>query len=71
MFIAKSEVVGELKTSCEWLNSMTVDVVILDFDGWDRTNLQESFYREKITAEEFNKRLSISTVCIARKPRID
>ncbi len=35
---------------------------ILDPDGWDRTNYDYSFNRELITQEEFDMRLSRSTV---------
>lgn len=47
------------KTSAEW--TQLFDCVILDFDGWDRKNFDHSFYEEKITQEEFQKRLLLST----------
>jgi hypothetical protein len=34
----------------------------MDPDGWDRTNYIYSFEVEEITKEEFDKRLSMSTI---------
>jgi len=48
------------KTSKEW--SKELKVVVLDPDGWDRKNYNYSFNCEKITLEEFNKRVESSTV---------
>ena len=48
------------KTSAEWIKQVGYE--ILDPDGWDRTNYDYSFNKEKITMEEFQKRLSLSTV---------
>ena len=48
------------KTSAEWIKKVGYE--ILDPDGWDRTNYDYSFNKEKITMEEFQKRLSLSTV---------
>jgi len=36
---------------------------ILDPDGWDRSNLEYSWHKEKITWEEFQKRMMISSIC--------
>jgi hypothetical protein len=52
----------ELKTSAEWEKELTPNYEILDPDGWDRKNLQFSFYEEKITKNEFWKRFVVSTV---------
>ena len=49
-----------LKTSEEWQKECTV--IILDPDGWDRQNYQHSWYEEKITQSEFEKRMVSSTV---------
>ncbi len=49
-----------LKTSNEW--DLDSEYDILDPDGWDRTNYTYSFFEEKITQEEFNRRLIYSTV---------
>jgi len=51
------------RTSNEWYNILYPkgDLIIYDPDGWDRTNYQYSFHEEKITKEEFNKRLFNST----------
>jgi uncharacterized protein with von Willebrand factor type A (vWA) domain len=54
----------ELKSSQEWLQEIQENfpqVVVLDPDGWDRKNYQES-WNEPITREEFEKRFSMSTV---------
>lgn len=38
------------------------DVTLLDPDGWDRTKFQESFFEEKISRKEFERRLAYSTI---------
>lgn len=54
------------KTSNEWsLSDKYKDIMILDPDGWDRTNYNFSFYEELVTEEEFNNRLLRSTISIA------
>lgn len=50
----------ELKTSEEWQENCLVKVI--DPDGWDRMNYQYSWYEEKITKREFEKRLMVSTL---------
>ena len=50
-----------LKTSAEWQEEYP-DVKVYDPDGWDRQNFQFSWFEEKITLEEYNKRLLTSTV---------
>lgn len=55
------------KTSAEWLRIRNkVDdetvTIIYEPDGWDRANYHYSFNVEKISKEEFNRRLSQSTV---------
>ena len=54
----------EKKTSKEWEDQYKEKyrLHILDPDGWDRTNIQYSFYEEKITLDEFLDRLSNSTI---------
>ena len=51
------------KTSKDWYESMPEKekVVIMDPDGWDRSNYEYSFNEELITEEEFHKRLCSST----------
>lgn len=49
-----------LKTSEEWQKLCTI--IILDPDGWDRTNYQYSWYEELIIKKEFEKRLCTSTI---------
>jgi hypothetical protein len=53
----------KLLTSVEWCDKIGIeDGIILDPDGWDRTNFKYSFEQEKITREEFINRLAGSTV---------
>lgn len=55
----------EVKTSAEWIKSYGYEIV--DPDGWDRHNMQYSFYQELITKEEFEARLMRSTLKRALK----
>lgn len=48
------------KTSEEW--NKLYNIKILDPDGWDRKNFHYSWYKEKITKEEFHNRLLRSTI---------
>ena len=57
----------ELKTSEEW-QKLNPDIKIYDPDGWDRTNFEYSWFEEKITLEEYNKRMFSST-CMVNKKR--
>ena len=50
---------SQLKTSAEWQKECTV--TIMDADGWDRQNYDFSWYEEKITRREFEKRMCSST----------
>jgi hypothetical protein len=56
------------KTSKEWCKYFGINPIggdgepeILDPDGWDRTDFERS-WNEKITEQEFKKRLEFSTV---------
>lgn len=51
------------KTSEQWYNSLPSEdrVIILNPDGWDRTNYQYSYFVEKITLDEFQNRVLRST----------
>ena len=51
----------DLKTSEEYQKEYP-DIIVLDPDGWNRTNFQYSWYEEKITVEEYFSRLGRSTV---------
>ena len=51
-----------LRTSSEWLSRLHPGTIILDPDGWDRSNYEYSFYKERITSKEFNERLIRSTI---------
>ncbi|HHX71210.1 MAG TPA: hypothetical protein GX708_24590 [Gallicola sp.] len=52
-----------LKTSKQWYDELPEDkkIIILDPDGWDRSNYEYSFNEELITYDEFQKRLLFST----------
>lgn len=53
-----------LRTSEEWqklVQAIYPDYMILDPDGWDRTNYQYSWHEELISQEEFEKRAGRST----------
>lgn len=48
------------KTSKEW-QELYSEIKVLDPDGWNRSNFQYSWFEEKISFEEYNKRLTHST----------
>ncbi len=50
----------EMKTSEEWQKQFN-EIVVLNPDGWDRKNYDYSWYEEKITFTEYNRRRSQST----------
>lgn len=50
----------ELKSSDEWQKEIPYPKV-LDPDGWDRANYLHSWYEEKISVVEYNKRVAEST----------
>jgi hypothetical protein len=54
----------EIKTSKDWLESVSPEygLVIMDPDGWDRTNYHYSFNEELITIDEFKRRVFMSTI---------
>jgi len=60
-----------LKTSEEWYREEfenETGLLIMDPDGWDRSGDYEySFYRERITKDEFNGRVMMSTCIIKKK----
>lgn len=47
------------KVSAEWIKE--VGYKVIDPDGWDRTNFDYSWNKEKITYGEFVTRLNAST----------
>jgi hypothetical protein len=54
---------NEIKKSSEdWLKEYP-GLEIMDPDGWDRSNFDES-WAELITEEEFNARVLPSTICL-------
>ena len=61
MVAKKRENIKEIKKiSSEWIKEY--DCKIIDYDGWDRKNYDYSFNEEKITREEFERRLMGSTI---------
>jgi hypothetical protein len=44
-----------LKTSAQWQKEIGVDIP--KYLGWDKSNFKYSFYQEKISLNEFNRRL--------------
>lgn len=52
----------ELKTSAEWYEELGKHYIIHDPDGWDRKNYDYSFNKEKITKEEYQRRVMASTI---------
>lgn len=52
----------ELKTSEEWYKELGKHYIIHDPDGWDRKNYQYSYYEEKITKQEYQRRVMQSTL---------
>ena len=66
--IIKSEICDpkELKTSQEWYDIIPKEhnLEIIDPDGWDRTNYEFSFNKERISKDEFDRRLMSSTIMV-------
>lgn len=56
----------KLKTSEQWQQE-NMDVIVMDPDGWNRSNYQYSWFEEKITKEEYTKRILHSTCMINKK----
>lgn len=54
----------KIKTSEEW--DVLCNAHVIDPDGWNRDNFYFSWYKEKITKEEFLQRLNNSTVQFKR-----
>jgi hypothetical protein len=52
----------QFKTSEEWLKDLAVDFKINSLDGWDKENLNYSFYRQQITKAEFMQRAIASGI---------
>jgi len=51
-------------TSVQWAEMYEMEEEILDPDGWDRENFQDSFYEEPVTENEFWRRVNNSTLQI-------
>lgn len=54
------------RTSAEWAQDFPL--VVINHDGWDRSNFTFSWFEEKITREEFELRVAKST-CVKRWDR--
>lgn len=53
----------ETKSSEEWSKDPKFShITILDPDGWDRQNYEQSWFIEKISAEEYDYRMTQSTI---------
>ncbi len=50
------------RTSAEWA-VLIGHMDVYDPDGWDRKNWQFSWHEERITAEEYIRRVNCSTRC--------
>jgi hypothetical protein len=53
---------GDARTGHDWQQLLYPKLVILDYDGFDRRDLQYSFYQERISRQEFENRLSECTI---------
>lgn len=60
-----------LLTSHEWRQFDLEEFTIVDPDGWDRENLDYSYYKEKISFDEYVTRLNQSTVHLHPKGEED
>lgn len=58
----------EVKSSNDWWHDHELFPImrIQDPDGWDRSDLHNSFYEETVSKEEFERRLGLST-CVPRQ----
>lgn len=56
------------KTSQQWCEQKDMELGkdILDPDGWDRSDFENS-WNEMITEDEFNNRVSMSTIRVSPK----
>ena len=54
-----------IKTSEDWQKDS--QFIVIDPDGWDRSNFKYSWFIERITKEEFDRRLIYSTIMSKRK----
>lgn len=61
------EITETKRTSKDW--NKIHQVLIMDPDGWDRTNFEYSFNEELITEQEFNKRIMNSTIIHNREEK--
>lgn len=52
-------------TSDQW-EKRKPDTKVIDPDGWDRKNFEYSWFKELITEEEYDQRVSRSTIAIKR-----
>lgn len=53
------------QTSVQWYHQRDNQrVILLDPDGWDRKNFDHSWSEERVTKEEYERRLGLSTCLI-------
>lgn len=56
-----------VRTSKDWQELDSSNTIIMDPDGWDRSNYEYSFNQELITEEEYKHRKLMSTVIFVKK----
>lgn len=57
-----------LKTGKQWHKELYPEIIILDYDGFDRYNLEYSYEQELITEEEFQRRMGYCTIIVKECP---
>lgn len=57
-----------LKTGKQWHKELYPEITILDYDGFDRYNLEYSYEQELITEDEFQRRMGYCTIIVKECP---
>lgn len=57
-----------VKTGKQWKEELYPQIEILDYDGFDRYNLEYSFEQELITEVEFQRRMGHCTIIVSDCP---
>lgn len=55
---------AQTQSSEEWAKS--IDVIVVDPDGWDRSDWQFSWFEQRITLNEFHRRVNKSTILLPK-----
>lgn len=53
-----------VKTGKQWKDELYPQIKILDFDGFNRYNLNYSYEQELITEDEFQRRIGLCTIIV-------